>query len=78
MAMKKVKITVVKLLNSEEIHGDADLGCTASVLTPECPAFEEGQEFVWPAAGENRNAAPDGDLDTRLRGKMIIGKFIDR
>jgi 2-oxoglutarate ferredoxin oxidoreductase subunit beta len=27
---------------------------------------------------EIRNAAPDGDLDTRLRGKMIIGKFIDR
>jgi len=60
--MKKVKITVVKCLDTQEIHGDADLGCTASVLTPQCPAFKEGQEFIWPAEGENRNAAPDGFL----------------
>jgi len=60
MKMNKVKITVIKRLNTQEIHGDADLGCTANVLTPQCPAFEEGQEFIWPSAGETRNAAPDG------------------
>jgi len=46
MKMNKVKITVVKCLNTREIHGDADLGCSASVLTPRCPAFKEGQEFI--------------------------------
>ena len=60
MKMKKVKITVVKRLDTQEIHGDADLGCSAKVLTPQCPVFEEGQEFIWPAKGENRNAAPEG------------------
>jgi len=43
--MKKVKNTVVKLLNTNEIHGDSDLGCSAK-LTPTCPAFTEGQEFI--------------------------------
>ena len=43
--MKKVKITVVKTLNMNEIHGDADLGCSAE-LDALCPAFTEGQEFI--------------------------------
>ena len=43
--MKKVKITVVKRLNTHEIHGDADLGCSAE-LEALCPAFTEGQEFI--------------------------------
>jgi uncharacterized repeat protein (TIGR04076 family) len=46
MKMNKVRITVVKRLSSEDIHGDADPGCSAEVLTPQCPAFEEGQQFV--------------------------------
>ena len=43
--MKKVRITVVKRLNMNEIHGDADLGCSAE-LDALCPAFTEGQEFI--------------------------------
>jgi len=62
MKMSKVKITVVKRLDTQEIHGDADLGCTADVLSSRCQVFEEGQEFVWPSSGEDRNAAPDGFL----------------
>ena len=49
--MKKVKITVVKTLNTKEIHGDISMnlfskvGCSAK-LTPTCPVFVEGQEFI--------------------------------
>ena len=43
--MAKVKITVVKRLNFNEIHGDSDLGCSAE-LDPVCDQFSEGQEFV--------------------------------
>lgn len=43
--MKSVKITVVKRLNMDEIHGDSDLGCSAE-LDSLCPAFREGQEFI--------------------------------
>ena len=43
--MNRVKITVVKRLNRDEIHGYADLGCSADI-DPVCERFEEGQEFV--------------------------------
>ena len=43
--MKKVKITVVKRLNRDEIHGDADPGCSAE-MDALCPVFTEGQEFI--------------------------------
>lgn len=43
--VKKVKITVVKCLNTKEIHGDSDLGCSQD-LPPTCPVFSEGQEFI--------------------------------
>ena len=44
--MSKIRITVVKRLNRQEIFGDADLGCSADVLAPQCSAFEDGQEFI--------------------------------
>ncbi len=43
--MAKVRITVVKRLNFNEIHGNSDLGCSAK-MDPVCPRFAEGQEFV--------------------------------
>ena len=43
---KKVRITVIKTLNRDEIHGGANLGCSAPELTPTCPAFVAGQEFI--------------------------------
>ena len=41
----KVKITVVKTLDTNEIHGGAYLGCSQD-LPPKCPVFTEGQEFI--------------------------------
>ena len=43
--MAKVKITVVKLLDLNDIHGNADLGCSGK-MDPVCLRFTEGQEFV--------------------------------
>ena len=43
--VNKVKITVVKTLDTREIHGDSDLGCSVD-LPPKCPVFVEGQEFI--------------------------------
>ena len=43
--MAKVKITVVKRLNFDQIHADSDLGCSA-MMDPVCNQFTEGQEFV--------------------------------
>ena len=43
--MPKVKITVVKRPNLDEIHADSDLGCTPQ-MDPVCDRFREGQEFV--------------------------------
>jgi uncharacterized repeat protein (TIGR04076 family) len=60
--MKKVKITVVKMLNAQQLYGDSipnlgpKVGCSAK-LTPTCPVFAEGQQFIWPSGG---NAAPEG------------------
>jgi len=60
--MKKVKITVVKLLNTKEIYGDiptnllAKVGCSAK-LPPLCGVYAEGQEFIWTSGG---NCAPEG------------------
>ena len=45
MKMQKIKITIVKCLSTREIHGAADLGCSAE-LDDVCPAFREGQEFI--------------------------------
>ena len=42
--MAKVKITVVKLLNFDEIHADSDLGCSTT-MGPVCKRVEEGQVF---------------------------------
>lgn len=41
----KVKITVVKRLNTDEILKDINPGCSASI-DPVCGLFREGQEFV--------------------------------
>jgi uncharacterized repeat protein (TIGR04076 family) len=43
--MNKVKITVVKVSDYREIHGDNDIGCSADIA-PKCGKFTEGQEFV--------------------------------
>ena len=43
--MTKVKITVIKRLNFNEIHKDTKLNCSAD-LTPVCDQFTEGQEFI--------------------------------
>ena len=43
--MKKIKITLVKRLNRDEIRADSNLGCSARP-TSLCPAFVEGQEFI--------------------------------
>ena len=43
--MNKVKITVVKRLNFNEIHGDTNTGCSAN-MEPVCDQFTDGQEFI--------------------------------
>ena len=43
--MNKVKITVVKRLNYNEIHADTNPGCSAK-MSPVCDKFVEGQEFI--------------------------------
>ena len=44
--MKKVKITVVKVSDINEVHNDIKaLGCSADIA-PKCGKFREGQEFV--------------------------------
>ena len=42
---RKVKITVVKKLDMNEIHGEAKAGVTPKIV-PVCEVFEEGQEFL--------------------------------
>ncbi len=59
LKVHKVKITVIKTLNTEELHGDSDLGCSAGILTPTCPVFKKGQEFIWPLSGDN-SSMPEG------------------
>ena len=54
--MAKVKITVVKRLNFNEIHADSDLGCSAE-MEPVCGAFTEGQEFVTDMTSVPENAS---------------------
>ena len=41
----KVKITVVKATDMNEIHKDTDLGCKADI-SPVCSKFKEGQVFI--------------------------------
>ena len=43
--MAKIKITVVKRLNFNDIHANSDLGCSANI-DPVCDEFMEGQEFI--------------------------------
>ena len=43
--MNKVKITVVKVSDYREIHGDMDIGCSADIA-PQCGKFVDGQEFM--------------------------------
>ena len=43
--MNKIKITVVKRLNFNEIHANTNPGCSANI-DPVCEHFTEGQEFV--------------------------------
>ncbi|MCE5249360.1 TIGR04076 family protein [bacterium] len=43
--MNKVKITVVKRLDFNEIHSGSNLPCSTD-LAPVCEVFSEGQEFV--------------------------------
>lgn len=43
--MTKVKITVVKRLNRDQIHAGADPGCSCRGEAL-CPLFREGQEFI--------------------------------
>ncbi|MBW1783798.1 MAG: TIGR04076 family protein [Deltaproteobacteria bacterium] len=50
----KVKITVVKRLNTDEILKDVDPGCSGE-MDPVCPIFVEGQEFV-----TDMTTMPDG------------------
>ena len=44
-AMSRVKITVVKRLNFNEIHKNSNPGCSADI-EPVCDQFIEGQEFI--------------------------------
>ena len=60
--MAKVRITVVKRLDFNEIHGNADLGCSAK-MDPVCDMFTEGQEFVT-------------DLTEMPQG-FCVGAFVD-
>ncbi len=43
--MTKVRITVVKRLDLNDILGNTDLGCSANI-DPVCGNFTAGQEFV--------------------------------
>lgn len=45
MAVKKVKVTVVRKLDLSKIHPDEDMG-NAESLDCICPLFEIGQEFI--------------------------------
>ena len=57
--MVKVKITVVKRLNFNEIHGDMDVGCSAK-MDPVCKIFKEGQEFITDMATVPEGFCPGG------------------
>ena len=52
--MNKVKITVVKRLNFNEIHGEKKPDCSSNI-PPVCDQFTEGQEFV-----TDLSAIPEG------------------
>ena len=54
--MPRIRITVVKRLNFNEIHADSDVGCTPD-MEPICSLFEEGQEFV---VGPDLREMPEG------------------
>ncbi len=41
----RVKITIVKKLNFNDIHSGSDLGCSAE-MAPVCELFQEGQTFI--------------------------------
>ena len=43
--MPKIRITVVKRLNFDEIFSGAEAGCSAD-MEPVCGLFKDGQEFV--------------------------------
>ena len=43
---RKVRVTVVRRVDMRKIHGEEDLGA-ADWLEPVCPAFKEGQEFIF-------------------------------
>ena len=42
----KVKVTVVKMLNTEDIYGDDRKTETVKEFATRCPKFKEGQEFI--------------------------------
>jgi uncharacterized repeat protein (TIGR04076 family) len=45
--MPKVRITVVKKVSMKDLYGDdPPVPVDESLVTPECPRFELGQEFV--------------------------------
>ena len=52
--MNKIKITVVKRLNFNEIHAGSKLSCSSDIA-PVCEVFTEGQEFI-----TDMRAVPEG------------------
>jgi uncharacterized repeat protein (TIGR04076 family) len=45
--MAKVKISVIKKMNTKDIFGSKPpVKINKEMLTPECPCFQEGQEFI--------------------------------
>ena len=60
--MAKVKITVVKRLDFNEIYGGADVGCTVNIA-PICDQFAEGQDFVLESAGVPEGFCPAAFAD---------------
>ncbi len=61
--MNKVKITVVKVSDINEIHKDTkSLGCSADIA-PRCGKFEVGQEFVTDMQSIPQNFCPHAFCD---------------
>lgn len=71
--MAKVKITVVKRLDLNEVHRDSDLGCTFS-LDPVCPRFVEGQKFLYEGGKVPEGFCPGAFVDIfRAIGELRFG-----
>ncbi|HUS77701.1 MAG TPA: hypothetical protein VM050_03435 [Patescibacteria group bacterium] len=46
--MPKTKITVIKRVSMKDLYGDdPPAEIVKKMVTPQCPAFQDGQEFIY-------------------------------